>query len=192
MRKSSQYNWGCWRAGDAIPKEDYPEVVPWDLRSGTCNQSNQWFNQCSYNPCTGPLYTFSPGLQFFPVSYKDISTSSKMNQLSHHHQPMHSRERAMLEKLWDRYHHPAAAQPQPQPTLFPPVNSIDFQMQEDSWCLRTNLAVAGLDHGWLLAWKFIHTTWEYNTWHKICRGCHTPIPDKDTAVTDGRTRCLSC
>lgn len=76
--------------------------------------------------------------------------------------------------------------------LFPPVNSMEFQMQKDSWRLRTNLAVTVLDHGWLLAWKFIHMTWEYNTWHKIYRGCHAPIPDKGTAVTDGGTRHLSC
>lgn len=47
MRKSSEYNWGCWRARDAIPTKDYSEVFLGDLRSGTCNQSsNQWFNHC--------------------------------------------------------------------------------------------------------------------------------------------------
>lgn len=138
-------------------------------------------------PYAGPLLTFSPGLQFSHVSWKDISTSLEVNEQSYCHQPVHSRERAMLEELGDRYHHWTQ-----QPTPFPPVNAMDFQMQKDSSCLRTNLAVAGLDHGWLLAWKFIHMTWEYNTWHEIYHGCHAPIADKGTAVTDGGTRRLSC
>lgn len=140
------------------------------------------------DPYTEPLYMFSPGFPFCPVSCKDISTSSEENQLRHHHRPMLSRERAMLEKLWDRYYHPAAAAN--------PIPACEFNglpnAKKDSWCLRTNLAVAELDHGWLLAWKFIHMTLEYNTWHKIYHGCHAPIPDKDTAVTDGGTRHLSC
>lgn len=137
-------------------------------------------------PDTGPLYTFPPSLQFFPVSHKDMSTSSEVNPLSHHHQPMHSRERAVLEKLWDRYHRSTAA--------VNPIPACEFNGLPNAkrQLVPLDKFSCGWARSWLLAWKFIHMTLEYNTWHKIYRGCHAPIPDKDTAVTDGGTRHLSC
>lgn len=179
MRKSSWYNWTAEERGLSFQLNT---ILKFPRRNPTPNQSpNQWFQPLELYLHASPLYTF------FPLS--PVRTALFLRS---EYAELPSPALAQQRKLCGESCETDTITQQQQPALLLPVNSMDFQMQKGSWCLRTNLAVAGLHHGWLLAWKFIHMNLEYNTWHKIYRGCHAPIPDKNTAVTDGGTRHLSC